>query len=100
MIAITRLSLAKETAKRWKIQYGTDKYDVYKKLVSLGDSPNPDQVDAIIGNGSWTRVPHCSECSSEGEAIVIQVGETPDYDSHTAYLCSDCIRDALSISIR
>jgi len=92
MKLITRQILANEVVQRWKEQYPNDKDDIRKKLEALGDIKNPDDIDHIIGNGSWTRVPCCSECGKDNLELVIMVGEEPDYDADTAWLCADCIR--------
>lgn len=75
-------------------QYGDDKLVILTILENLGDSPSPDIVDSVIGNGSWTKVNPCSACG-EGD-IVVQVGEPDDYESSTAWLCEKCIVDALN----
>jgi len=49
-------------------------------------------VEAIIGNGSWTRLT-CDECSSEVDAV-IRMGQEPDYESSTALLCFSCVKKA------
>lgn len=75
----------------WK--HGDDKRVIYEKLVALGPSASADEVDAAIGNGSWTSC-RCDECDTEVEAV-IQVGQEPDYESATAKLCLDCVKNAL-----
>ena len=62
---------------------------IYHKLIALGNNPEPNDVDATIGNGSWTRLT-CNECGKEKE-MVAEVGETPDWESNTANICMDCI---------
>jgi hypothetical protein len=109
---ITRQTQADTAAQRWLNQYGyyingkgkTDfangPFDPTKKyaaLVALGPNPSPDAVDRVIGNGSWTDTPTCSECGRAGLPAVVQVGEEPDYDSRTAWLCGDCLRRAIDL---
>jgi hypothetical protein len=104
MKKITRKSRSKEAATNWYKQYrkyndfeNTDKGRIYTELVNLGKNPNPDDVDRIIGNSSWTNC-RCSECNKYVEEV-IQVGEEPDYESHTAYLCLECIEKAYNLSL-
>src|SRR5690348_10271210 len=47
-------------------------------------------VDEIIGNDSWTGL-KCNECGDPDNDAVVQVGEEPDYESATAYLCLTCV---------
>lgn len=72
---------------------GRTKIQIYYELRDLlPDVASVDDVTAIIGNGSWTRLT-CSECRRDVE-IVIEVGEEPDYESCTAWLCINCVRKA------
>lgn len=41
----------------------------YKQLCDLGDNPNPADIDRIIGNVTWTRVP-CLECGDFVERAI------------------------------
>jgi hypothetical protein len=101
MIVITQRSLIRDVAKRWKLQYrdarsGTDKIEVGRKLAMLdGETASADAVNAIIGNSSWTQVPKCDECGASRE-VVVQLGEEPDYESHTACICVECLRKAVT----
>src|SRR3546814_3694431 len=61
------------------------------RLRDLGPSPTPQQVNETIGNDSWTAVPDCDECGKLRPPMVVMVGEEPDYESRTAYLCGACI---------
>ena len=97
MELVTRQTKANTAAERWKDQYRSRKYDqIYNKLVSLGKNPKPDDVDTIIGNTSWTGVHQCDECGSDSYTVVM-VGEEPDYESNTAYMCKECIVRALAL---
>jgi len=101
-VKITRATLAAKAAARWAGQYpdkfyGEDKLQIGAALQALGPNPGPDAVDLAIGNGSWTEVPQCNGCGVERAPAVVQVGEEPDYDSATAYLCGNCLIDALRV---
>jgi hypothetical protein len=99
MRLITRKSKASDAAIAWAKQYPPehdhfrDKQDKAKRLIELGSNPNPDDVDSIIGNGSWTRT-KCHQCNAEN-IDVVELGQEPDYESHTANICKPCIEKAL-----
>lgn len=94
MQTISKKTLIKNVARSWKSQYGNDKNNIYKALVE--SKPTTElQVEQIIGNKSWTSL-RCDECQKESE-IVIEIGETPDFESRTANVCIECIEKALSI---
>lgn len=100
MRVITRLSNAMVAADHWERQYsrgtyGTDKADILYKLRELGENPNPDDVDRIIGNSSWTRT-ECNECGRVN-VDVVEIGQKPDYESYTANICKSCLSKALEI---
>lgn len=45
-----------------------------------------------------TDYPHeCGGCDRK-VAIVVRVGERPDYETQTAYLCRDCLLEALALA--
>lgn len=96
MEKITREINAVGAAKRWLGQYPDKNTDTYKQLKNLGQTPNPDDVDRIIGNKSWTSVPNCDECEKEC-TVVVSIGEEIDYESATADICKDCLIKALAL---
>ena len=101
MEVITRRRLAEKAADKWKRQYppGSDKrHDAIGcKLRELGPHPDPDAVDAAIGNSSWTDLWRCDECDSQA-AVIVRLGEEPDYESSTAYVCLPCLRKAVGMA--
>jgi hypothetical protein len=101
MKVITQRVLIREAAQRWREQYGAnhrwgrDKDDVYAKLAALDvERATAADVDAIIGNTSWTEVPACDECGKRRNEVV-QIGQEPDYESSTAEVCVPCLRAAI-----
>ncbi len=95
MKLITRASRAAEAATFWRRQYG-DGYDgwpgpITRALEALGPNPDPDAVDAAIGNPSWTECFACDECGQPGP--VVRLGEEPE----CARICQDCLRKALAL---
>jgi len=104
MKIITRQLLADTVPARFKLQYeqyrgsinyrSIDHGEIIDQLAQLVNPINPDEVDKIIGNKSWTSVPICDECGADGQIAVIQVGQEPDYESNTAHLCRVCLTAA------
>ena len=92
MKVITKQSRANEAYSRWMAQYPYDKDGIGAKLAALGSTPDPDEVDSVIGNKSWTELYCCSECGDRSE--VVELGEPPDYESSTAWICVRCLKDA------
>lgn len=85
-------------AARWRAQYckngewGGSRDDplvIYERLLALPKEATAADVAGIIGNDSWVGE-NCTECGKR-EAIVV-VGEEPDYESLTVWLCAACIR--------
>jgi hypothetical protein len=100
MIILTRQEQADDAPRRWKEQYGCgrwgqDKVEIRELLNALPKPVDPNEVDRIIGNTSWTYLA-CSECRKDAEEVV-RVGHEPDYESCTAYLCKACAKKAASI---
>ena len=105
MTLLTRQSCASGAAERWRKQYadrtapfpdGREPATITVALEALGPTPNPSDVDRIIGNASWTATPSCTECDAKGGPVV-RVGEESDYDSSTVYLCRECARKVLGL---
>jgi len=65
-------------------------------LQALGEHPLAEDVDAFMGNSSWTDIRDCSECRAESHKVV-QLGEEPDRESSTAWVCEDCLEKALKL---
>jgi len=100
MKLLTKRGLIQDILGRWKEQYPTlhgDKAKIYLKLLALDlDTATEQEVEAVIGNGSWTRM-ICDECSEEVETLVV-VGEEPGYESRTACICPDCLKKATKLA--
>lgn len=105
MKKITRQTLANDVAERWHRQYpGDTGYDIDGarsgiggQLVKLGSNPNPDDVERIVRNTSWTTIT-CGECGEKKPDVIMELGEEPDYESSTAYICVDCLKKALKLA--
>lgn len=105
MKLVTPKIQAAEAAERWKKQYchgdkwghfACDAKGVYDRLRALGSAPEPDDVDHIIGNRSWTRVA-CDECKNNVAEVCVILGQEPDYESSTASICVQCLKDAVAM---
>lgn len=106
MKLITPRIRAKEAASNWKEQYfvggkwqhiefGSSK-SIYESLLALGENPRPREVARIIGNESWTRT-KCDECESFS-SVIVRLGQEPDYESATAYICDNCLSLAIALA--
>lgn len=107
MVIVSRKFKAEKASHLWKKSYYDSKKkkwgdlisgsaeEVFERLCDLGPSPNPDDVNAVIKNTSWTDCT-CSECRKAVETVV-QLGEEPDYESSTAWICIDCLRSAVAL---
>lgn len=101
MKVITRHTLAASAAARWAYQYkhpnhrNPDTVLKAEKLAALGMNPDPDEVDRIIGNTSWTTT-KCDQCKATNMPVV-EVGEERDYESDTALLCLSCLNGAVAM---
>lgn len=97
---ITEQSLTEGVADRWLAQYqgeldttqclGRTPRKVHEELLGLGDNPSKEDIDKIIGNDSWTRVPECSNCDREENKYLVSVG--------IEELCGVCVQNIAEIS--
>ena len=92
MIVLTRRICADQAASRWVNQYPDSRLGTRRALRALGASPDPDEIDRIVGNDSWTKPPLCDECGGESPAVV-KIGDVAHYGA-TAWICIDCIHEA------
>jgi hypothetical protein len=95
MKLLTREIKARTVFKRWIKQYPIDRADddnitIGNQIQDLGDNPDPDAIDKIIGNKAWTEPGECSHCEKSPEILI---------SFNTAYdgsfkLCPECIKTA------
>lgn len=104
---ISRTLKAQWAAEAWRRQYektesweegprvfGLDpapRKEKYAALKALGPHPDPDAVDEIIGNNSWTFI-YCDECKRDVEEAVL-IGGSDEYGEDR--ICGDCLRAGL-----
>lgn len=112
----TKRELIRAVASRWRQQYEPfsddrpmfswrtgvtspplNKKQIAEKLDTLdGETATAEEVAAIIGNESWTRLT-CDECGLDVDSV-LTVGQAPDYESRTASICQDCAAKVAAIS--
>lgn len=99
MRVILAIDKAKDAARRHRAAYPDPLYRFYDgstagakqaELDALKE-PTVAAVEKILNN-SWTQT-ICSECG-EYALDVIEVGNEPDYESATAWLCFPCFKKA------
>lgn len=95
---LTKQHLVNIVDERWKKQYyidsswdryGYDKVKKYEQLVNLGKNKNPEDVDKIIGNSSWTRLIY-NNCNKDVNAVFIFGAD----NESSCYVCEDCVKIA------
>jgi len=96
MKLITRQYNASIAAKEWEKTYKKwdceEKKETLSNLKKLGDNPNPDDVDRIIGNGTWTENQLCDECGNEKDTV-----EFLENDAYAVWICKECLMKALKL---
>ena len=95
---LTKQHLVNTVDDRWKKQYylnfswdyyGDDKVEKYEELVNLGKIKNPEDVDKIICNSSWTRL-ICHNCNKYVDVVfVFGIGH------NSFHICEDCVNLAV-----
>lgn len=103
----TQREVIKNVADNWNHQYKNwptkqepcpIKAEIGRKLSELDlETVSAKEVNKIIGNSAWTAL-NCSECEKSVD-WVLEVGEVPEYESSTAYLCKECIRKAANLIV-
>jgi hypothetical protein len=100
---VSRQILADTAAERWKAYYvdtgrprgeGVDTEEIHRRLVSLGPSPHPKEVEEIIGDQDFTLLGVCLHCHKKRKELVeieFGVGELCDQ----VRLCKDCLIEAV-----
>jgi hypothetical protein len=75
-----------------------DRKPAWERLRALDvETATAADVDAAIGTRGWASPPTCNECGDRGQPVV-QLGQEPDYESSTAWICLDCLRRAVALA--
>lgn len=111
MKAITRQKLADEVPRKWEKTYenyksttpqgDAKKKEITRQLLALKPPIDPDQVDDIIGNDSWTRMPPCDECEEDKDLIICctdRQHREDDPEGNVIYLCQQCLANAVLLT--
>jgi hypothetical protein len=76
--------------------HGKTKRQIYEELKTLDlKTATAEQVNAIIGNDSWTAL-RCNECDRDDHEQILQFGVV-DYDSPHFALCPKCVHAAFAL---
>jgi len=93
---LTRQMRANDVVKRWAKQYpaGTPHSEMRNvtlpALVALGATPDPDEVDKVIGVMGWTHGT-CANCGERSGRTVLMGGD--DYHGPDEF-CEPCVSAA------
>lgn len=92
-----RADKAAENFRAWVNQisgkYRTGHEEICSNLAALNNSPNPDDVDRIIGNDTWTKI-YCASCFKNVNEAVLVI----EADEGDKYMCFRCIRKAYRLT--
>jgi hypothetical protein len=98
MRRLTRQSVANDGAAQFVRQFAH--HDFFRqtaaRVAALGSTPDPDELDRVIGKLGWTALPDCSECN-QVEPVMFELGEPLATDSGTAILCRGCLIKAAAM---
>ena len=73
-----------------------DTQKIYETISALDlERATQDDIEKAMGFAGWIYDPKCHECGLNFDAVV-QLGEEPDYESHTADICIECLQTALT----
>ena len=99
---MTRSRLCSAAAERWlalqvrnpNMPYA-EALAIWRELDELGVDPKREDVDRIIGNGSWTQL-MCDTCLKDVETV-FQFKSAVMNDGRTVNICPECIEKAQSL---
>lgn len=102
MIVITRQMNANKAARRWVENFKNQNMILQaEKISSLGNKPDPDELDKILGNDTWTWV-ECDECNSRVESAVefydspgSNLSDENEFVCPKIIICDSCLKEAV-----
>ncbi len=68
----------------------------YDALMALPRPLSAEAVDALVARTGWTDL-KCDECLRDDCEVVVELGEEPEHDTRTVWLCLDCTTNALAL---
>lgn len=92
---LTRQSRANTVADRWRKRYANSMFEgtfiknTFDMLKELGPNPDPDEVNALVGNSNWINI-YCSMCK-ESVSEVLKF----EHDFVEIRLCKLCLEKSL-----
>ena len=96
---ITRHTIAAGAAVMFCRSFGLDHIrrkppelmETLAKLVALGKSPEPDDVEPLVGH--QITVPECDCCGADGKDFVFELGEEPGLGEFEPFfhICRECV---------
>ncbi len=93
MKVLTLSQVIADAPKRWAAQYdGTtyaDKQEKTERLAALLPGFTAEQVNAIIGNSSWTEL-KCDLCGENVEAVIGCSPYWDDFGERSISMCASC----------
>ena len=85
----------REDAKQFRTLLGEEDMSLANKLKTLNsDTTTKEELELVLGHE--IRPYCCDECDHNGFDIVM-MGQEPDYESRTAYLCLSCLKKAINL---
>lgn len=92
---LTRKAIIADVPKRWSEQYyrypaDSDKAEIGRQLKGLKTRK---EIDALIGNGSWTQL-NCASCDSDPESVAL-LPATQEYGPEQ--YCLNCLKEAVKL---
>ncbi len=100
MKVCTQETAVAEFPAAWQAQYGhlpdsfrfSDGRTLGGIREDLRSATAAEHIAAIV-HLSWIEPPGCDECGGDGPTV--QLGDEPDHESNTAWICGGCLRTAL-----
>lgn len=105
MKIVTRRDLATVAASRFLDLYyipdrgwlrGEHDADIHARLTMSSGRADPAEIDAIIGNKSWTKL-YCGECGQSDCERVVEIGKR-ETDDNIVMVCPTCINKLKEIT--
>jgi hypothetical protein len=104
----TRREAIRDSVRKFEAMYGHSlrldypgeirtRGEVLQELKSLDlDTVSEEDFLRVVGHPSWLEPPACNECGVR-HVPTVEIGEQPDYESCTAWVCRKCLLRALAL---
>lgn len=94
MKLITERERIRNAAAKWKRRQTKPEFAALLDSIDL-DTATAEQIVKVIGNDGW-MTKACDECQRPMLDLV-HLGEEPDYESTTFFICTDCLSRAFAL---